>query len=469
MGSPDFGAELEDPFAGLLGQTSPREDLWLGKPAPRYTSYPPATAFRDDIAPESYSRALSAIAPEEPVSLYLHVPFCKSICLYCGCHTCPTQNHDKVTNYLGSIHRELEHVANTAPRSRRISRIHFGGGSPNIMSEKDMGLMMGALARRFDLSGCDEVAMELDPRLITKAQARTLALLGITRVSLGVQDFVPEVQEAIGRIQSYEMITEACAMLREAGIEKINFDLMYGLPFQSPVSIAETARKAVKLKPDRIALFSYAHVPQVKKHQRALEQYVLPGPALSLALENAARTVLREAAYVEIGIDHFARAHDPLAKAAFAGKIRRNFQGYTDDNAAHILGVGASSIGRAYGNFYQNARDIDDYQQRVSEHNFATTRGLRLTGEDRLRAAIIESLMCTMSVNYETLCHDHHFSPATLAASLEALKPYEEAGIITRKSGRITLSTRHRMAVRVIAACFDKTVRAPDAPVSKAV
>lgn len=465
----DDGLELDDPFAGLLGQTSPREDLWLGKPVPRYTSYPPATAFRDDITPESYAKALETITPEEPVSLYLHVPFCKALCLYCGCNTCATQNHERVTNYLASMHRELEQLALSAPRSRRISHLHFGGGSPNIMSEKDLGLMMGAMARRFDMSGCNEIAMELDPRLITKAQAKTLALLGVTRVSLGVQDFAPEVQAAIGRVQPYDLIAEACDTLRSAGIEKINFDLMYGLPLQSPVSIVETARKAVKLKPDRIALFSYAHVPQVKKHQKVLEQFMLPGPATSLALENAARNILREAAYVEIGIDHFAKAHDSLAKASFAGTLKRNFQGYTDDQARYLLGVGASSIGRAPGGFYQNARDTEDYQSRVATNGFATNRGLRLTGADKMRAEIIESLMCTLSANIESICHKHHFSLATLAPALEALKPFEEAGLITRKGGKITLATRNRMAVRVIAACFDTTKRAEDAPISKAV
>lgn len=461
--------ELDDPFAGLLGNPSPREDLWLGKPVPRYTSYPPATAFQNDVRHETYEAALSLVPPEQPVSLYLHVPFCKSVCLYCGCHTCPTQDHDKIARYMTSMSREMELVAATAPRSRKISHIHFGGGSPNILSEKDWGLVMNGLARRFDLSSCNEIAVELDPRLVTKAQARTLGLLGVTRVSLGVQDFDPEVQHAIGRVQDAEMIAQACAELREAGIARINFDLMYGLPFQSPLSVAETARRAVKMKPDRIALFSYAHVPQVKKHQRALEQYVLPGPALTLALENASRNVLREAAYVEIGIDHFARADDPLAKAAFAGKIRRNFQGYTDDTSPHILGLGASSIGRVADHFYQNIKEIDAYQARIAEGTFATTRGLRVSGEDKLRGAIIESLMCTMSVDIETVCHDHHYSPAALSASLEKLKVYEDAGLMKRKGGRITLATRNRMAVRVIAACFDTYIRTPETPVSRAV
>jgi len=470
MENPDSLQDLDDPFIGVLGQgVSHRDALWLGKSVPRYTSYPPATAFRDDVEPKSYAAALAALAPEEPVSLYLHVPFCNALCYYCGCNTCVTHHHERVTQYLGFIHRELENIAQLADRPRRVSQIHFGGGSPNILSEKDMGLMMASLMRHYDLSTCNEIAMELDPRLITKAQARVLGMMGVSRVSLGVQDFDPNVQRAIGRKQSYELVKEACALLRDEGIRQINFDLLYGLPLQSPASVAETARDAVSLFPSRISLFSYAHVPQAKKHQRVLEQYILPGPYACLAMESAARQVFREAGYVEIGMDHFARSDDPLARAFGEGRLRRNFQGYTDDTASTLLGVGASSIGHTAGAFYQNARDAATYEERIKSHRFATTRGLTLSGEDRLRAAIIESLMCTMAVNLETLCREHHFSMAAISGDLEALIPYIECGLIKKEGSKITLTTPHRMAVRVIASVFDKTVRAADAPISRAV
>lgn len=463
----DDAAELDDPFAGFLGRPAARDALWLGRQAPRYTSYPPATAFQDGFTPEAYKAVLRTMAPEEPVSLYLHVPFCQALCLYCGCHTCPTQRHERITDYLAAVHKELETIALTTERPRRISHLHFGGGSPNIMSEKDLGLMFGALARRFDLTHCSEIAMELDPRLITKAQARTLGLVGVTRVSLGVQDFDPDVQQAIGRVQPFEMVKAACDRLREAGVARINFDLMYGLPMQSPASVAETARKALELKPDRIAFFSYAHVPQVKAHQKALEQYILPGPHAALAMERAGRDVLREAGYIEIGMDHFARPSDPLAKAWKNHKLRRNFQGYTDDSAVSMLGLGASSIGRAPGGYFQNARDIDAYQAQIRQQGLATARGLRLSGEDKFRAAIIEELMCYMKVNLELVCREHHTSPASLMEALDALQPFEEAGIIKRQGYRIELAIPQRMAVRVIASVFDKTLRTPDAPVSR--
>ncbi len=461
--------DLDDPFIGLLGQGSARDDLWLGKAVPRYTSYPPATAFHEGVTAQEYKSVLAAIPPEEPVSFYLHVPFCKALCLYCGCHTLPTQQHERVTHYLDSVHRELEHLALTAPRARRVGRIHFGGGSPNILSEKDLGALFGALARRFDMTACRETAMELDPRLVTKAQVRALRMVGVNRVSLGVQDFTPEVQEAIGREQAYETVLEAYNLLREHDIAHINMDLMYGLPLQSPVTMAATARKVAALRPERVALFSYAHIPQAKKHQKALEQYVLPGPYAALALEKAARDVLREAGYVEIGMDHFALPEDSLAKAQAAGALRRNFQGYTDDTAQTLLGLGASSIGRTASQFFQNARAVDEYQQKIASEGFATSRGVRLSSEDKLRGAIIETLMCTMEVNLETVCRQHHYALSAIGAEIEALAPYEKAGIITREGYKIKLAVPHRMAVRVIASVFDATQRAEGAPVSRAV
>jgi len=460
-------SEIDDPFAGLLGQGSARDDLWLGKAVPRYTSYPPATAFQENVTAADYRAVLAEIPTEEPISLYMHVPFCRSLCLYCGCHAVPTQQHDRVSSYLDTLQRELEHVALTSSRSRRIGRVHFGGGSPNILSEKDMGALFGAMARRFDMSGCQEIAMEIDPRLVTLAQVRAMRMTGVSRVSLGVQDFDLEVQEAIGRVQPYEMIASVYNMLRDQGIKGINFDLMYGLPFQSPVTMAETARQVIALRPDRIALFSYAHVPQVKKQQKVLEQYVLPGPYASLALERAARAVFVEAGYVEIGMDHFALPEDSLARAASRGALHRNFQGYTDDNASTMLGLGASGIGRTLNRFFQNTRDIEDYQKKVASDGFATTRGIGLSGEDRLRAAIIESLMCNMSVDLEAVCRSFNYALSSFGAEIEALEVYEKAGIIRRENYKITLAVPHRMAVRVIAAVFDKTRRAADAPVSR--
>ncbi len=461
----DFGPE--DPFLGLVGQGPARDELWLGKHVPRYTSYPPATAFQEDVSAETYASMLSVLPSGEPVSLYIHIPFCQSLCLFCGCHTTPTRQHDRISSYLDAVYREMDYLSQQSPRSRRIGQIHFGGGSPNILSEKDFGLMFGSLARRFDLSSCGEIAMELDPRLVTKAQARTLVMTGVTRVSLGVQDFNTDVQNAVGREQSYEQVVGAYDLLRNLGLRNVNFDLMYGLPLQSPTSVAETARRVAALKPERIALFSYAHVPQAKPHQKALEQFILPGPHAALAMEKAAREVLREAGYIEIGMDHFALPEDSLAKAFFAGCLRRNFQGYTDDQSSALLGLGASSIGKMPNAYFQNARDIATYQKKIAEKAFATTRGLYLSGEDKLRAAIIESLMCYLSADIETLCRKHNYALSALGAEIEFLAPYEKAGLISREGYKIRLTTPYRMAARVIASVFDATQRTPEMPVSR--
>lgn len=461
--------ESDDPFFGLLGQKTGRDDLWLGKTVPRYTSYPPATAFEDGMTVQSYRASLAQTMPEEPVSLYMHLPYCKAMCLYCGCHTCATQKQEEVTDYLDYVHKELEEIALSAPRQRRVSQVHLGGGSPNMMSERDLALYFGALARRFDMSGCKEVAVELDPRLVTKAQARTMQMMGVTRVSLGVQDFNPEVQKAIGRVQPLDLIKEACDTLRDAGIERINFDLMYGLPLQSPASLAETARVTAMLKPERIALFSYAHVPQVKKHQRALEKYIMPGPHAALAMESLARSVLVDAGYNEIGLDHFALPEDSLSRADKAGNLRRNFQGYTADTAPTILGVGASSIGQMAGHYFQNVKDTTDYKEKVNAEGLAITRGYTMSGEDQFRGAIIQSLMCNLSVNLEKLARQHNYSLASLSTEMEALKPFEEYGIIERTGYKISLAIQQRQAIRVIAAVFDQHERTLQMPVSRAV
>ncbi len=459
----------DDSFFDFWGQKTGRDDLWLGKTVPRYTSYPPATVFEDGISVSSYRSELAKVTPEEPLSLYMHLPYCKAMCLYCGCHTCATQKQDEVSDYLSYVHKELEEVALSAPRQRHVNQIHLGGGSPNMMSEKDLGLFFGALARRFDMSGCKEVAVELDPRLITKAQARTMRMMGVNRVSLGVQDFDPDVQQAIGRVQPLDLIHEACETLRTAGIEKINFDLIYGLPLQTPSSMARTAKLTAALGPDRVSLFSYAHVPQVKKHQRALEKYRMPGTHATLAMESIARNVLLDFGYEAIGLDHFAHRDDVMAKAYKAGTLQRNFQGYTTDTAGALVGVGASSIGQLSGGFFQNIKDIAEYKQKVREDGLAVTRGYMVSGEDRFRSAIIQSLMCDLKVNLETICHQYNYSLASLSSELEQLKPFEESGIIEREGYKIRLAIPQRQAIRVVASIFDQYERTLQTPVSRAV
>ncbi|MDD5585980.1 MAG: oxygen-independent coproporphyrinogen III oxidase [Alphaproteobacteria bacterium] len=437
-------------------KASAAHDLWLGKPAPRYTSYPPAPVFHEGITAHDYTTAVSAISADEPVSLYLHIPFCRGLCLYCGCHTSVTHRNERVTHYLAAVQREIKLLSGLTSKQRRISHLHLGGGTPNILTDRHLKELFAALNRAFDLGECREIAVELDPRHLTPGQIKTLAACGVTRVSLGVQDFQPEVQTAINREQPYAMVEAACRDLREAGINRINFDLIYGLPLQSVLSLEETAKLVCGLAPDRITLFSYAHVPQIKKHQKALEVYGLPDKFMLLAMESAARDVFSAAGYQAAGMDHFAKPDDALAVAVREKTLRRNFQGYTDDAARALLGIGASSISRLSDGIFQNERDEMPYREIIQKNSLATVRGVHLDREDLLRGALIEELMCYLACDVEEICRRHNYPAVGLASELEALKPYEDSGVIKREGTRLALTTPHRLAIRVIAQIFDR-------------
>lgn len=439
-----------------MDKFSTANELWLGVPAPRYTSYPPATAFHDSVVVFDYEDILAALPADEEVSLYLHIPFCRDLCLFCACNTNITRRDERVLNYLDCLQREMEMLSGLTGKPRRVSRLHLGGGTPNILMDDSFKELFSALNHFFDLRACREIAVELDPRLVTKSQAKTLASCGVTRVSLGVQDFNPAVQKIIHREQPFDRIEQACRLLRDAGVRHINFDMMYGLPRQTPASMAQSARQAASLRPDRIALFSYAHVPQIKKHQEALEAYGLPDPKTAVTMEWQARQVLVEAGYEEIGMDHFALPGDSLAKAAAKKHLRRNFQGYTDDKTAVLLGLGASAISRTAYGYFQNERDVTSYQKLVESRELAVVRGHRLNGADRLRAALIEELMCTMACDLEALCQKHHFALGSLVREFETLKPFIKAGIVVKDNFLIQLATPHRAAIRVICRIFDR-------------
>ena len=443
-------------------------ELWLGKPAPRYTSYPPAPAYHGGISDTDFTRSLSGTNASDPLSLYIHIPFCRSLCLYCGCNTAVTQRHERIENYLDSLKLEMGCLTRHLDGRRYISHIHFGGGTPNILSEKDMGSLLGCVRATYNFSDCHEMAMELDPRIATHAQIKTLAREGFTRVSLGVQDFHTDVQRAIYRVQPYDMVARVCDWLRKSGIKRINFDLIYGLPLQTPATVADTARQVCKLRPDRIALFSYAHVPQMKKHQAVLESYGLPDVHQRLVMEQTAREILVNAGYIEVGMDHFALPDDAMATALKAGKLHRNFQGYTDDVATTMLGLGASSISQTPDGFFQNAHDETDYQNLIQTGQSAIKRGYLLTADDRLRGDIIEQLMCYLACDVGAICQKHHVDAGSLSAEMPALQPFIESGLVARDGYKIRLTAPHRMAIRVVAQVFDNHTPRMASPSSRA-
>jgi oxygen-independent coproporphyrinogen III oxidase len=412
---------------------------------PRYTSYPTAPHFSADVGPGQATAWLAALPDDATLSLYIHVPFCQAMCAYCGCHTKVVRRPEPVQQYLEALLAEVELIARTTT-ARRVTHLHWGGGTPTMLGLDSMQLLVARIARHFDLSGLLEHAVELDPRACVPATATTLRAIGATRASLGVQDFNAHVQHAIGRVQPYDVVARCVEQLRAAGIGSINLDLMYGLPEQDRESLLHSLEMAHTLAPERIALFGYAHVPWMKKHQRLIQEAALPGTAERLAQAEAARGLLFGLGYTGIGLDHFARPEDELAVAAREGRLRRNFQGYTTDVADALLGLGASSIGRLPQGFVQNQPELGAYKAAIAAGHFPTVRGKAMTDDDRLRADIIERLMCDFAVEVD--------SPL-LNEAWPQLAALHDQGIVHLREDRVVVTAEGRPFVRLVAAVFD--------------
>ena len=425
---------------------------------PRYTSYPTAPHFSPAIGEAEYRSWLSARS-SGPASLYLHVPFCRAMCWYCGCHTTVAAREAPVTRYVQSLRRELGLIADAVTDPVTVRHIHFGGGTPTLMMPDQMRALMADVRALYAVGGSAEVAIEIDPRTLTVEMAETLGSCGFNRASLGVQSFDPAVQAAINRIQSFEQTAEAVRELRANGIDRINFDLIYGLPHQSLESCLRTVEQALLLRPDRLAVFGYAHVPSFKPHQRKINEAALPDSAARFAHSRAIADALVAAGYVEIGLDHFALPDDPLARAAGAGALHRNFQGYTTDDAEVLIGFGASAIGRAQQGFVQNEVRIPDYQRALDQGRLPVARGYRYSGEDRLRAEIIERLMCDHRVDVADICRSFRAAPEKLLESA-SLRELAADGLVAIDGGRVTLMPHARPLVRSVAAAFDEHLAA---------
>ncbi|MCW5730879.1 MAG: oxygen-independent coproporphyrinogen III oxidase [Alphaproteobacteria bacterium] len=422
---------------------------------PRYTSYPPANHFHEGVGEAQYRDWLGAIAGRPELSLYLHLPFCRQLCWYCGCHTTIPNDYQRARDYVGLMQAESRMVAGAIAAHGGIGHLHFGGGTPTYLAADDLARLFETIDGTFGFRAGAEIAVEVDPRGLDAAMARTLRALGVTRVSLGVQDFDPEVQREINRLQPFSQVADAVAALRAAGIDAINFDLMYGLPRQSVESVRRSAELAASLGPRRIAVFGYAHVPWFKKHQRMLDEASLPGTAARLAQARAIAGALARHGYVAIGLDHFALPGDALAQAAKAGRLRRNFQGYSTDRARVTLGLGASSIGSLPQGFVQNAPHLALYAERIREGRLPVQRGFALAPEDRLRAEVIERLMCDFAVDLPALCLAHGFAADALDGALAPLAELATDGLVHLDGGTISVPPEARHFVRMVAACFD--------------
>ncbi|HSR71327.1 MAG TPA: oxygen-independent coproporphyrinogen III oxidase, partial [Kiloniellales bacterium] len=397
---------------------------------PRYTSYPTAPHFGPQVGPETYDGWLAGVDPALPLSLYLHVPFCDSLCWFCGCHTRVVNRYRPVAAYLELLLAEVDHVAARLPGGRTVGHIALGGGTPTILAPDDLARLFTRIGERFAIAAAAEIAVEIDPRGLDPAMPAALAAAGVRRASLGVQDLDPAVQRAVNRIQSLEETAAVARALRAAGIEALNVDLMYGLPHQSREGLLATIDAVVEtLAPERLCLFGYAHVPWMKAHQRLIPESALPGPEERFAQYLGAAERLQAAGYVWIGPDHFARPEDPLALAARQGRLRRNFQGYTTDACPVRLGLGPSAIGALPQGFVQNRIALRDYRAALEAGALPVAKGVALDADDRLRAAVIERLMCDLTVDLEVLSEEFGFEPAVFDEDLAGLPPLERDGL----------------------------------------
>ena len=421
---------------------------------PRYTSYPTAPHF-DDAFPEATWRDWLAAAPEGAgLSLYLHVPFCKKVCWYCGCNMKLAAREQPVRDYAATLAKEIALLAG-AVGTRRVTRIHWGGGTPTALPVDCMRDLMATIRREFDVAPDAEIAVEIDPRTLEDEMAWALGELGFTRASLGVQEFDAAVQETINRIQPYETVRHAVETLRASGVSAINFDLMYGLPRQTAESIAATVERAADLAPSRIALFGYAHVPWMAKNQRMIPEETLPDAEARFAQAEEAAKLLVGHGYQRIGLDHFALPSDSLARAAREGRLRRNFQGYADDAAEWLLPLGATSIAKTPMGYAQNIAETGAWARAVEAGRLPIHKGRPFRGDDLLRGAVIERLMCDMEVDLSAVAFAHGEAPGYFARDIAALKPFVEDGLVAVDHGRVRVDDRGRPALRAIAAAFD--------------
>ncbi|MFO1088634.1 MAG: oxygen-independent coproporphyrinogen III oxidase [Hyphomicrobiales bacterium] len=423
--------------------------------APRYTSYPTAPHFHPGIGAEEYRAWLKGLAPGSSVSLYVHIPFCDTLCWFCGCHTKHTLRYEPVAQYLVPLQKEIETVASLVPRDVRVTSIQWGGGSPTILEAEDILRLGNWLTGNFTPAQDCEFGIEIDPRGMTEAKVAAMAKAGCNRASIGVQDFDPAVQKAVNRLQSYEETRDIVAALRAAGIGAINIDCMYGLPGQTRDSVADTVSQVLSLKPSRIAMFGYAHVPWLKPHMKMIDEAALPGPEERFAQANRASSLIAQAGYVRIGLDHFALPDDPMAQALETGSLKRNFQGYTTDTAPALLGFGASAIGRLPSAYVQNAPANADYARRVAETGLATVRGIALSDDDRMRGYAIERLMCEHRLIRDELLEKFPDLADELLSEIEYLADNDPDRLIERTDDGFAVTSTGRPFVRAICASFD--------------
>jgi len=429
---------------------------------PRYTSYPTADRFVEAFTAEDYVQALTmrrggAAAMNLPLSLYVHIPFCESLCYYCACNKIITKHHDRAAPYLRYLSREVDLHTAQIGLGQTVSQVHLGGGSPTFLSDDELRELMAMLRRNFTFAPGGEYSIEVDPRTIDASRLDTLAELGFNRLSFGVQDFDPAVQKAVHRVQPAEQVFALVAAARARGFDSINVDLIYGLPQQSPESFDRTLAQVNELRPDRIALYAYAHLPERFKPQRRIATVSLPSGAAKVSMLSRSLAAFMGAGYVYVGMDHFALPEDALAVAKRQGRLHRNFQGYSTQPDCDLIGLGVSSIGRIGATYSQNAKSMEEYCDLLDQGRFPVVRGLALSRDDLVRRAVIMALMCQGELQFESinLAYLVDFQNY-FAKELEALADLSDQGMVTVDSAGIQVTAQGWFFVRAVAMVFDR-------------
>ena len=435
-----------------------------GGSGPRYTSYPTADRFVEAFDAAAYGHWLANRnigGMVRPLALYVHLPFCDTICYYCGCNKIITKDHGRSAKYLKYLEREIRLVADRLGADRAVSQVHWGGGTPTFLSEQELGELMGMLRSEFRLDPAGEYAIEVDPRKVSAEKVALLGRLGFNRISLGVQDFNPEVQKAVHRIQSIDETREVILAARENGFKSVNVDLIYGLPKQSVESLSRTLDTVLECDPDRIALYSYAHLPTVFKPQRRIAEADLPQPEAKLAILTHSIERLQAAGYIYIGMDHFAKPGDDLAVAQRQGRLTRNFQGYSASGDSDIVALGVSAISKVGPIYAQNVKTLDEYYGRLDGGEIPVMRGIELSADDLARRAVILTLACHFAVSKEAISIAHLIDfDSYFAAEVAELKDMEKESLVTVNGEWITVTPRGRLLVRAVCMVFDRYLRA---------
>jgi len=428
---------------------------------PRYTSYPTADRFVEAHQGGQHMQALRQRGKTQPLSIYVHIPFCEQLCYYCACNKIITKHHERAQPYLQALEAEMDLVAEAIGGQAPVSQLHLGGGSPTFLSDAELSTLMDALRRRFKLLPGAELSVEVDPRTVDAGRLAHLHALGFNRLSFGVQDFDTAVQKAVHRVQPFEQVADLMRDARALGFQSTNVDLIYGLPLQTPASFAHTIQQVAELRPDRIAMYAYAHLPQRFKPQRRIVAELLPPAGDKLAMLSGAISALLGEGYTYIGMDHFALPDDPLAVAKRQGLLHRGFQGYSTQPDCDLIGLGVSSISRVGATYAQNAKTMEEYEDALRQRQLPVQRGLSLTRDDLVRRAVIMALMCQGRLEFESIASSYLIDvPTYFAAEFERLKQLAEQGLIVLEPGAIQVTPLGWYFVRAVALVFDRYLQA---------